>query len=82
MRILNERVGADSNVGKYTYVSSIGKSVVDYVIASQSLFSRINTFSVDEPNILSDHCIAALGRPAIKITGGASTSFRPTNPRP
>lgn len=57
LRILNGRVGADSYVGKYTYVSSIGKSVVDYVIASQSLFSRINTFSVDEPNILSDHCI-------------------------
>ena len=49
LRILNGRVGADSYVGKYTYVSSIGKSVVDYVIASQSLFSWINTFSADEP---------------------------------
>ena len=38
-------------------VSSIGKSVVDYVIASQSLFSRINIFSVNEPNILTDHCV-------------------------
>ena len=40
-------------------VSSIGKSVVDYmyVIGSQSLFSRINIFSVNEPNILSDHCV-------------------------
>lgn len=57
LRILNGRVGADIDIGKYTYVGSTGKSLVDYVIASQSLFSSMHAFSVDEPNILSDHCI-------------------------
>ena len=45
-------------IGKCTYVGSAGKSMVDYVIASQSgLFPAINTFEVFDPNILSDHCI-------------------------
>ena len=47
----------DKNIGKCTYVGSTGKSLVDYVIASQSLFPAINTFRVDDPNILSDHCL-------------------------
>lgn len=38
-------------------MGSTGKSVVDYVIASQSVFSLVNTFRVHDPNILSDHCL-------------------------
>ena len=56
-RILNGRVGQDRNIGKYTYVGSTGKSLVDYVIASQALFPAVCTFRVDDPNILSDHCL-------------------------
>ena len=50
-------MGADKGIGKCTFVGSTGKSLVDYAIASQSLFSVINTFMVDDPNIVSDHCI-------------------------
>ena len=57
MRILNGRVGKDSKIGKCTYVGSNGKSLVDYAIASQSLFSLIDKFEVAEPNIFSDHCV-------------------------
>ena len=57
LRIINGRVGKDKGIGKCTYVGSAGKSVVDYVIASQCLFSAIDTFEVSDPNILSDHCM-------------------------
>ena len=57
LRIVNGRIGNDKGVGKCTYVGSTGKSLVDYVIASQCLFSAIRTFNVSEPNILSDHCM-------------------------
>ena len=57
LRIVNGRVGSDKGIGKCTYVGSAGKSVVDYVIASQCLFPVINTFEVSDPNLLSDHCI-------------------------
>ena len=57
LRILNGRVGLDKNIGKCTYVGSTGKSFVDYIIASQSLFPAINTVRIDDPNILSDHCL-------------------------
>ena len=57
LRILNGRVGKDKGIWKCMYVGSAGKSVVDYVMVSQCLFSAINTFEVLDPNILSDHCI-------------------------
>ena len=57
LRIVNGRVGNDKGIGKCTYVGSAGKSVVDYVIASQCLFPVINTFEVSNPNLLTDHCI-------------------------
>ena len=56
LRILNGRTGVDGNVGKWTYVGSSGRSLVDYVIASQQIFSLVDTFMVSEPNILTDQC--------------------------
>ena len=53
---MNGRVGRDMWIGKYTFVGSRGSSVVDYVLASQSLFDFIKYFEVQDPNILSDHC--------------------------
>ena len=44
----------DGDVGKCTYVGSSGRSRVDYVIASQQLFSLIDTFVVSL--YLTDHC--------------------------
>ena len=39
LRILNGRAGVDGNIGKGTYVGSAGRSLVNYVIASQQIFS-------------------------------------------
>ena len=43
-------------MGKFTYIGHNGRSVVDYVIMSQTLIQNITKFYVDGPNILSDHC--------------------------
>ena len=55
LRIVNGRFGQKS--GKYTYLSDRGKSVIYYVIASQTLFKRVSNFVVSDSNILSDHCL-------------------------
>lgn len=57
VRILNGRVGDDRGVGKFTFVGSRGSSVVDYVLTSQNLFDHVYKFEVQDPNILSDHCL-------------------------
>ena len=56
LRILNRRCGVDSNIGKFTFVSTQGCSVVDYVLCKPTFFKHVNTFEVQDPNILSDHC--------------------------
>ena len=55
LRIVNGRFGQKS--GKYTYLSDRGKSVIYYVISSQTLFKRVSNFVVSDSNILSDHCL-------------------------
>ena len=57
VRIMNERVGNDSGIGRYTFVGHRGSSVVDYVLGSQEMFDFVKSFEVQEPNILSDHCL-------------------------
>ena len=60
MRILNGRTGNNANVGKYTYICSNGRSVIDYMLASQNLIEFIQSFDVHDPNILADHCCVSL----------------------
>ena len=50
-------VGNDSGIGRYTFVGHRGSSVVDYVLGSQEMFDFVKSFEVQEPNILSDHCL-------------------------
>ena len=57
LRIMNGRVGQDREIGRYTFVGNRGSSLVDYVLGSQEMFNLIKSFEVQEPNILSDHCI-------------------------
>ena len=57
LRIVNGRVGDDKYNGRVTCVKGNGKSVVDYVLCKQELFDMISEFVIDEPNILSDHCM-------------------------
>ena len=55
-RILNGRTGKDNGIGKFTYVCSSGRSVVDYVLCKQCDFSYISGFEVLPETIYSDHC--------------------------
>ena len=55
-RIVNGRIGEDSEFGKCTYVGSRGSSLIDYVIADQALFKYFTKFCVNSTNIMSDHC--------------------------
>ena len=48
---------SDNGIGRYRFVGCRGSSVVDYVLSSQELFRFIKDFEVQEPNILSDHCL-------------------------
>ena len=56
LRILNGR-SCDDKQGRYTYIGPRGSSLVDYVITSQNLIQHVGTFKVNDPNIMSDHCI-------------------------
>ena len=57
LRIANGRVGSDARVGKCTYVGSGGSSLIDYVLVSEDLLHKFNTFYVHDPNALTDHCV-------------------------
>ena len=44
--ILNGRIGQDKNIGKYTYTSTNGRSVIDYRICSSEIFPIISDFNI------------------------------------
>ena len=46
---------------KLTFFNSNGKSTVDYMLTSNTLYHKIVYFNVDTPNELSDHCIISTG---------------------
>ena len=54
-RIVNGRFGSDKMVGNFTCTTSRGKSLVDYVLVSKSMLSKIESFDVGGSNILADH---------------------------
>ena len=56
LRIMNGRIGSDSGIGKFTCVTENCCSVVNYVLCRPDLMKYLNSFSVEEPNICSDHC--------------------------
>ncbi|KAL4240483.1 hypothetical protein ACF0H5_001275 [Mactra antiquata] len=66
LRILNGRVDGDKT-GNYTFVGSNGSSVVDYVICTRNLFPHVETFNINDPNILSDHCLISFAYIFYKI---------------
>ena len=53
MHIMNGRLFNDHD-GNFTYFSTNGQSVIDYIIASPDLFSYVSYFSVEDID-LSDH---------------------------
>ena len=54
MIICNGRVKGDFE-GEFTYIDKKGKSSIDYALASKGLFHHVNTFSVHEQTVFSDH---------------------------
>ena len=78
---MNGRVGNDSGTGRYTFVGHRGCSVVDYGICSQNLFNFIKKFEVQEPNILSDHCLINFSFDFIKrhVSNAPSEDFEYAN---
>ena len=40
-KIINSRFGMDRDIGKYTCIKKNGSSVVDYILCSQDIFSKI-----------------------------------------
>ena len=79
LRIANGRLGSDKGVGKYTYVVNNGRSVIDYAIVNPYLLDVICNFHVDDPNILSDHCMIQFSIPFKttheKATSGENATF-------
>ena len=71
LRILNGRVGNDKNIGRYTFVGSNVSSVVDYVLTTQNLLQNVDDFTIQEPNILSDHCMVDF---TFSFTGTATSN--------
>ena len=57
LRIMNGRTSEGRAHEKCTFVGHNGKSVVDYVLASENIIPLIDKFVIYEPNILSDHCL-------------------------
>ena len=44
LKILNGRMGDDAGIGCFTFMSALGSSLIDHVIASLELFSLIRDF--------------------------------------
>ena len=55
MRVVNDRLYHDFDVGAYTFVNNNGASVVDYLLTNECNFSCISDFSIHSLNEWSDH---------------------------
>ncbi len=60
LRIANGRVGDVARSGKFTFVGGRGSSIVDFVLVNTDLLHCFTSFTVDDPNIISDHCIISI----------------------
>ena len=47
LTIFNGRCGSDKNVGDFTFISSLGASVIDYVIGSSDMFTLCEAFDIE-----------------------------------
>ena len=52
LRILNGRL---PDTDKFTFITQQGASLIDYLLTKESNFSRINSFTVEDLNVYSDH---------------------------
>ena len=75
-RIVNGRLGSDHSVGDYTFASQQGESVIDYLIAKEQDFSKIQTFEIGEFNEWSDHEHIAFSLKCRTVKSGTNTNER------
>lgn len=54
IHMLNGRAGSDKS-GQWTFISGTGKSLIDYMLLSSTLFDNIIKFEVDSALTISDH---------------------------
>ena len=54
--ILNGRLHQDRGLGRYTFLSKLGCSAVDYFISSHAVINCTRDFAVLPPSEMSDHC--------------------------
>ena len=66
--IANGRLGEDSNLGQYTFVSHNGCSVVDYLLCSFADSQRIKNFRILGCNEFSDHSPVYFTLPKVPIS--------------
>ena len=48
MKIVSGRVGDDTGIGQYTFMSANGQSLIDCALMSQDIFPLITNFAVHE----------------------------------
>ncbi len=56
LRIMNGRCSKDNGIGKPTYIKGDTKSVIDYLLVQEKMYSSINDFSIGDKWPDSDHC--------------------------
>ena len=57
LRIANGRIGDDTNTGDYTFLSSKGSGLIDYVLMSESLFPYVSSFIIHDLYDCSSHVL-------------------------
>ena len=60
MKILNGRVGDDSEIGNFTCHTPAGSSTVDYCLTKERNFDLVENFYVREINTIYDHAYLQL----------------------
>jgi len=55
LKIVNGRIGSDAGIGSYTYYSTAGNSLIDYVFMSYTLFNNVDNFIVHDIYSCSSH---------------------------
>ena len=75
LRILNGRIGQDTNKGKFTCVSNHANSVVDYIIMSSCLIPRVKDFFIDDfdPCLSDKHTPVSVTLKSVNVRNQSKT---------
>ena len=76
LRIANGRVGADKGQGEFTYQSTLGNSVIDYVLLQPEFFKYVTQFIVHDLFTFSDHAPLQLSLKTIRSSVPETESNR------